>query len=172
MGSNAKKDTPFGRADFLRLTEEQYGTGQSTSGGPPPTTPCSATRKPKVVRRADAGVPGKAGACRAGPVDIVGPEVRPGPGWVPEAGAKILPGYHMHKGNWITLVLDGSVEEETVRFLLDRSHSPHRPGRRHKAAGGRPDVAHPRQPQVLRCGGRLCRPGHHPLEAEQPGGRG
>ena len=29
----------------------------------------------------------------------------------------------MHKGNWITLVLDGSVEEETVRFLLDRSHS-------------------------------------------------
>ena len=25
MGSNAKKDTPFGRADFLRLAEEQYG---------------------------------------------------------------------------------------------------------------------------------------------------
>ena len=25
MGSNAKKDTPFGREDFLRLAEEQYG---------------------------------------------------------------------------------------------------------------------------------------------------
>ena len=44
MGSNAKKDTPFGRADFLRLAEEQYGAGQSTSGESP-TTPCSATRK-------------------------------------------------------------------------------------------------------------------------------
>ena len=33
----------------------------------------------------------------------------------------ILPGYHMHKGNWITILLDGSVEMEQICSLLDQS---------------------------------------------------
>ena len=33
----------------------------------------------------------------------------------------ILPGYHMHKGNWITILLDGSVEMEQVCSLLHQS---------------------------------------------------
>lgn len=33
----------------------------------------------------------------------------------------ILPAYHMHKGNWITVLLDGSVEKDTIFFLLDMS---------------------------------------------------
>ena len=35
----------------------------------------------------------------------------------------ILPGYHMNKGNWITVLLDGSVEEELIYSLLDLSFS-------------------------------------------------
>ena len=42
MGSNVKKDTPFGRADFLRLAEEQYGDRPEYLWR---TSPCSATRK-------------------------------------------------------------------------------------------------------------------------------
>lgn len=33
----------------------------------------------------------------------------------------ILPGYHMHKGNWITVLLDGTVPMNTIEFLLDVS---------------------------------------------------
>lgn len=32
-----------------------------------------------------------------------------------------LPAYHMHKGNWITILLDGSVEENLIFSLLDLS---------------------------------------------------
>ena len=34
----------------------------------------------------------------------------------------ILPGYHMNKEKWITVLLDGSVERDTVLALLDMSH--------------------------------------------------
>lgn len=37
-----------------------------------------------------------------------------------EAG--IFPAYHMNKGSWITVALDGSVEEETIKWLLDLSY--------------------------------------------------
>lgn len=33
----------------------------------------------------------------------------------------IMPGYHMHKGNWITILLDGSVDKEKIFFLLEMS---------------------------------------------------
>lgn len=33
----------------------------------------------------------------------------------------VLPAYHMHKGNWITVLLDGSVEKDMVFTLLDMS---------------------------------------------------
>lgn len=33
----------------------------------------------------------------------------------------IMPGYHMHKGNWITVLLDGSVDLNTIYFLLEMS---------------------------------------------------
>lgn len=34
----------------------------------------------------------------------------------------ILPGYHMNKNNWITIVLDGSVETGKILELLDQSY--------------------------------------------------
>lgn len=38
-------------------------------------------------------------------------------------GDGILPGYHMHKGNWITVLLDGTVPMDTIELLLDTSFS-------------------------------------------------
>lgn len=32
-----------------------------------------------------------------------------------------LPAYHMNKANWITVLLDGSVLEEDIAYLLDMS---------------------------------------------------
>ena len=33
----------------------------------------------------------------------------------------IFPAYHMNKANWITVALDGSVPDETIKMLLDMS---------------------------------------------------
>lgn len=34
----------------------------------------------------------------------------------------IYPGYHMNKQNWITIILDGSLETEQILELLDNSY--------------------------------------------------
>ena len=34
----------------------------------------------------------------------------------------ILPGYHMHKGNWLTVLLDGTVPMNKIELLLDISY--------------------------------------------------
>ena len=34
----------------------------------------------------------------------------------------ILPGYHMNKDNWITILLDGTAEKETIKELLEISY--------------------------------------------------
>lgn len=34
-----------------------------------------------------------------------------------------FPAYHMNKQNWISIVLDGSVQADTVRWLIDMSYS-------------------------------------------------
>ena len=36
--------------------------------------------------------------------------------------AGILPGYHMNKKNWITILLDGSVSEDKIFDLMDMSY--------------------------------------------------
>jgi predicted DNA-binding protein (MmcQ/YjbR family) len=33
----------------------------------------------------------------------------------------ILPGYHMNKDNWLTILLDGSAEDELIKELLELS---------------------------------------------------
>ena len=35
----------------------------------------------------------------------------------------IFPAYHMNKKHWISVSLDGSVDDETVRFLMGVSHT-------------------------------------------------
>jgi len=34
----------------------------------------------------------------------------------------IFPAYHMSKAHWLTVALDGTVDEEKIRFLLDMSY--------------------------------------------------
>jgi predicted DNA-binding protein (MmcQ/YjbR family) len=34
----------------------------------------------------------------------------------------IVPGWHMNKAHWITVALDGTVEDEKIRILLDMSY--------------------------------------------------
>ena len=42
----------------------------------------------------------------------------------------IFPAYHMSKAHWLTVALDGTVEEDKLRFLLDMSYDLTRGGRR------------------------------------------
>ena len=34
----------------------------------------------------------------------------------------IFPGWHMNKAHWLSVALDGSVEDEKVKFLVDMSY--------------------------------------------------
>jgi predicted DNA-binding protein (MmcQ/YjbR family) len=34
----------------------------------------------------------------------------------------VIPGYHLNKEHWNTITLDGSVPDDTVRFLIDLSY--------------------------------------------------
>ncbi|MCR4688955.1 MAG: MmcQ/YjbR family DNA-binding protein [Saccharofermentans sp.] len=44
----------------------------------------------------------------------------------------IMPAYHMNKNHWITVLLDGTVPEETVRALIDVSFNATAPKRKKK----------------------------------------
>jgi predicted DNA-binding protein (MmcQ/YjbR family) len=42
----------------------------------------------------------------------------------------IYPGYHMNKAHWLTVLLDGTVDEDKIKFLLDMSYELTKGGRR------------------------------------------
>ena len=42
----------------------------------------------------------------------------------------IFPAYHMSKAHWLTVVLDGSVEEDKIKFLIDMSYDLTKGGKR------------------------------------------
>ncbi|HYI33488.1 MAG TPA: MmcQ/YjbR family DNA-binding protein [Glaciibacter sp.] len=44
-----------------------------------------------------------------------------------EEFTQITPGYHLNKKHWITIVLDGHVDDELVRQLIQDSHALVRP---------------------------------------------
>ena len=46
----------------------------------------------------------------------------------------VLPGYHMNKDHWLTLLLDGSAADETVKELLELSYDLTRGGKKRRAA--------------------------------------
>lgn len=46
-----------------------------------------------------------------------------------------LPAYHMHRGNWITILLDGTVDRETLFSLLEMSYDFTASRRKARAAG-------------------------------------
>lgn len=84
-----------------------------------------------VVRRADnkkwyaaflTVTKNKLGKAGAEAVEIIDLRMRPEDIERVVDGKKILPGYHMNKKHWITICLDGSVENEEICALLDESY--------------------------------------------------
>ena len=57
-----------------------------------------------------------------GPVDILDIKCDPVLGSSLRATPGFLPAYHMHKESWLTVLLDGTVELETILGLLEMSH--------------------------------------------------
>ena len=56
-----------------------------------------------------------------GPVDILNVKCDPDVASIARGAVGILPAYHMNKDAWVSILLDGSVPEEMVFDLLDRS---------------------------------------------------
>lgn len=63
----------------------------------------------------------KLGIDREGLVDIVDVKCGPILSGAYRGQPGILPGYHMNKEHWITVLLDGSAEDELVKELLEIS---------------------------------------------------
>lgn len=56
------------------------------------------------------------------PVDIVNMKCDPDMKYSFINGVSVLPAYHMNKRHWITAVLDGSEDDDKIRWLLDVSY--------------------------------------------------
>ncbi|HUX20163.1 MAG TPA: MmcQ/YjbR family DNA-binding protein [Spirochaetia bacterium] len=61
------------------------------------------------------------------------------------AFSAILPGYHMNKEHWNTVLLDGSVPDGQVEWLIDHSYDlvAHRPKGRRRGRGAPPPERSP-----------------------------
>ncbi len=64
----------------------------------------------------------KLGLAGSGSVDILDVKCDPLLAGSLLDGTRFLPGYHMNKEHWITILLDGSVPDETLRSLIDLSY--------------------------------------------------
>ena len=111
------------RSDILRWAEEQYGTEPERLWAAYPTY--------EVLRRADSGKwyglvadveRGKLGLDGEGRVDILNVKCdsRLIGSLLSESG--FLPAYHMNRGHWITILLDGAVKLEEIFPLLEMSY--------------------------------------------------
>lgn len=59
---------------------------------------------------------------KSGEVEIINLKLRPDQ--VKEALARdgFYPAYHMNKKNWVSIVLDGTLSDESIMDLIERSH--------------------------------------------------
>jgi predicted DNA-binding protein (MmcQ/YjbR family) len=60
-----------------------------------------------------------------------------------EAHAEVLPGYHLNKRHWNTVIIDGSLPEQMVKNLVEDSYDlvvEQLPVSRRQALGSRPDA--------------------------------
>lgn len=69
-----------------------------------------------VVRRQTLGLSGE------GTVDVVNVKCDPMLSGSLRLQKGFFPAYHMNKEKWLTILLDGSVDEETVKTLVDMSY--------------------------------------------------
>lgn len=110
------------RNDVLRYAAKQYGTQPEYLWRSLPGY--------AVLRHADnqkwyalfMDVPRKKlGLCGEGIADILEVKCDPIMAGSLRIEQGILPAYHMHRENWITVLLDGSVKRNQIFFLLDES---------------------------------------------------
>ena len=103
------------REDVLKYALKQYGTK--------PEYPWTTLPDDLVLRHADnrkwyglimTVKRENLGLSGTGYIDILDIKCDPEMAGFLVAEKGILPGYHMHKGNWITILLDGSVERKQV----------------------------------------------------------
>jgi predicted DNA-binding protein (MmcQ/YjbR family) len=60
-----------------------------------------------------------------------------------EAHAAVLPGYHLNKRHWNTVIIDGSLPDETISDMVEDSYDlvvSNLPGGRRRALGWRSDA--------------------------------
>ena len=111
------------REDVFRYVEERYGTQPDY---PWSKTPGYAILRHKRSRKWYAAVinPTKQQLGLTGEerIDIVNLKCEPDMIGTLRMQKGILPGYHMNKEHWITVLLDGSVPSDEVCHLLDVSY--------------------------------------------------
>ena len=117
MGSNSIKE------DLLQYAAKRYGTQ--------PEYLWLSLPNYAVLRHADnrkwyallMDVPGeKLGLSGQGIFDVLEVKCDPLLAGSLRMEAGILPAYHMHRDNWITILLDGTVDFNQLQFLLDQSY--------------------------------------------------
>jgi predicted DNA-binding protein (MmcQ/YjbR family) len=61
---------------------------------------------------------------RTGPVPSVNLKAEPDETWLlrQQYPTSVLPGYHMNKKHWNTVLLDGTVPDDEVRAMLEQSY--------------------------------------------------
>jgi predicted DNA-binding protein (MmcQ/YjbR family) len=74
-----------------------------------------------------------------------------------EAHAAVLPGYHLNKRHWNTVIIDGSLPEQMIKEMIEDSYDlvvSKLPGSRRRALGWQSDESPPRVPRGRGKGAR------------------
>jgi len=110
------------RENILRFAAEQYGTEAEHLWTRYPNYVVLRHQNKKWyaiimdVSREKLGLPGE------GFIDVIDIKTEPLLAGSLRLERGILPAYHMNKGNWITVLLDGTVAEKQIMTLLDMSY--------------------------------------------------
>ena len=62
------------------------------------------------------------GLSEDGGVDILNVKIDPDDGAMLRSADFILPAYHMNKENWVSILIEGGIEDEMLAYLLETSH--------------------------------------------------
>lgn len=123
------------REKILKYVLEKYGTQ--------PDYPWDSTSDGAVLRHSDnrkwyglimSVGRDKLGLKGGGTVDVLNLKCDPITGGSAKLNAGILPAYHMNKANWISVVLDGTVDDGLTEMLIDNSFDLTAPKTKRKTA--------------------------------------
>lgn len=110
------------REDVLQYAANHYGTTPEYLW---PKSPCDAVLRHQDNRKWYALLmnllPEKLGLSGSEPIDILNIKCEPAMIGSLLSQKGYLPAYHMNKGNWVTILLDGSVEKDVIFSLLELS---------------------------------------------------